>query len=84
MTRRALLINKIDSWNLGKLGSSLHDKLVTVQRMLTAGKKQQALENLESFVHELDAQKGSGLPDWWWQSWQLKSDAQQIRTVIGG
>ena len=75
------LIATISSYDLGKLGTSLTDKLVTVQRMLVAGKRSQARENLDSFIAQVKAQSGKGLADW--QAWQFATTAEQIKTVIG-
>jgi uncharacterized delta-60 repeat protein len=55
------LIALVDGYSLGKLGSSLTDKLTTVQRFLAAGKRRQAEENLEAFLAQVDAQRGKGL-----------------------
>ena len=75
------LINAVDGYGLGKLGTSLHDKLVTVQRMLAAGKKQQACDNLTSFISQVKAQNGKGLSTS--QVNDLTGRAQLIKTVIG-
>jgi hypothetical protein len=78
------LIAEIDGWNLDKLGTSLHDKLVIVQGALAAGKTAEALEDLDAFVSQVNAVKsGTKLPDWWWQSGEIKSKVGQIETVIG-
>jgi len=75
------VIAVVDGYQLGKLGSSLHDKLVTVQRFLAAGKPQQAMENLASFISQVDAQRGKGLTPS--QADALTSAAQRITNVIG-
>lgn len=55
------LIGLLESYELGKLGTSLRDKLATVQRFLATGKPRQAEDNLESFVAQVEAQRGKGL-----------------------
>lgn len=75
------LIAAISSYDLATLGTSLTDKLVTVQRMLVAGKRSQARANLDSFIAQVKTQSGNGLADW--QAWQLATTAEQIKTVIG-
>ena len=75
------MISTISGYGLGKLGTSLTDKLVTAQRMLAAGKNSQARESLDSFVAQVMAQSGKGLADW--QAWQLTTTAEQIKTVMG-
>ena len=51
------LLVAVDGYDLGKLGTSLHDKLVTVQRMLGADKLRQACDNLGSFLNQVMSQK---------------------------
>ena len=75
------LIAAVDGYHLDKLGSSLRDKLVTVQRFLAAGKPLQARDNLAAFVSQVESQRGKGLTDA--QADALKSAAQQIANVIG-
>lgn len=74
------LTTVVDSRPPGKLGTSLHDKLVTVQRFLAAGKPRQAEDNLASFTNQVDAQRGKGLTDV--QADALKTAALRIIEVI--
>ena len=74
------LIALVDGYQLGKLGTSLHDKLVTVQRFLAAGKPRQAEENLESFIAQVNSQAGKGLTQA--QAAALRTAAQRIIDVI--
>jgi HYR domain len=76
----AELIARIDRYGLGKLGTSLHDKLVTVQRFLAAGKPKQAEDNLDAFIAQVDAQRGKGLTNE--QADTLETAAQLILDVI--
>jgi hypothetical protein len=55
------LIALVESYQLRKLGTSLRDKLVSVQRLLAAGKPRQAEETLTAFVSQVRAQRGKGL-----------------------
>ncbi len=74
------LLALVESYDLGKLGTSLHDKLVTVQRFLAAGKPRQAEENLDSFIGQVEAQRGKGLTAE--QADALSSAALRIMDVI--
>lgn len=74
------LLTLVDSFGLGKLGTSLHDKLVTVQRFLAAGKPRQAEDNLEAFINQVETQRGKGLSQE--QADALESAAQRIMDVI--
>jgi hypothetical protein len=75
------LIAQVDSLNVGKLGTSLHDKLATAQRMLASGKVKQACENLDSFLGQVKAQTGKGLTvD---QGRSLTAGAREAKEVIG-
>jgi len=75
------LIALVDSYTLDKrLGTSLHDKLITVQRMLTNAKPKQACENLDSFLSQVKAQQGKGLTVE--QAKALTEGAQAIKDVI--
>ena len=76
------LIATIKNYNLAKLGTSLTDKLVTAQRMLAAGKKQQACDNLTSFISQVKA-SGNVKRLSTSQVDDLTGRAQQIKTVIG-
>jgi hypothetical protein len=75
------LLALVDGYDLGTLGTSLHDKLVTVQRLLAANKPRRACENLNSFLNQVRAQRGKGLTVE--QADRLIADAQRIRAVIG-
>ena len=74
------LLALVDSYGLGKLGTSLHDKVVTVQRFLAADKNRQAEDNLASFIAQVDAQRGKGLTST--QADALKDAALRIINVI--
>jgi probable HAF family extracellular repeat protein len=77
----ANLSTNLDSYNLGKLGTSLHDKLVTVQRFLAANKPQQACASLADFYSEVQSQSGKGLSVS--QAFDLAGSASRIMNVIG-
>jgi hypothetical protein len=72
----------VDSYALGKLGTSLHDKLAAVQRFLEAGKNRQAEDNLAAFISQVNAQRGKGLTPT--QADALGGVAQRIIDVIDG
>ncbi len=55
------LLALVDGYELRNLGSSLQDKLRTVQRFLATGKPRQAEENLAAVVSQVEAQRGKGL-----------------------
>jgi hypothetical protein len=74
------LLALIDSYERGNLGSSLRDKLRTVQRFLAAGKPRQAEENLAAFVSHVEAQHGKGLTSG--QADALVTAAERIIDVI--
>jgi hypothetical protein len=74
------LIALVNSYGLGKLGASLTDKLITVQRMLEANKRNQAIETVDSFISQVKAQKGKGLTIQ--QATELTNRAQEIRSAI--
>jgi uncharacterized delta-60 repeat protein len=57
----AALIALVESYDLRMLGSSLTDKLTSVQRLLERGKTAQACANLEGFLNQVSAQRGKGL-----------------------
>jgi len=75
------LIALVDSYQLDKLGTSLHDKLVTVQRMLANDKPKQACENLDNFLNQVRTQTGKGLTVA--QADELTARAQRVRDEIG-
>jgi hypothetical protein len=70
----------IRSWNV-EGGSSLLDKLASVQRFLDAGKTRQACENLSSFKSQVNAQKGKTLTPQ--QATELLNRATRIATLLG-
>jgi len=74
------LLALVDSYQLGKLGTSLHDKLVTVLRFLDSEKPRQAEDNLAAFIAQVDAQRGKGLTQE--QADALETAAQRIIDVI--
>ena len=74
------LLVLVDSYGFEKLGTSLHDKLVTAQRFLAAGKPRQAKESVYSFLAEVAAQRGKGLTDP--QADALDRAARRIITAI--
>ena len=75
------LITLVDGYQLDKLGTSLRDKLVTVQWMLANDQLKQACEGLGGFLNQVKAQKGKGLTvD---QANELTARTQAIRDVIG-
>jgi hypothetical protein len=74
------LVALVQSYELGKLGTSLTDKLATVKRMLNAGKRSQAVENLDALVKQVNSQDGKGLTHE--QASALTSAALKIRTAI--
>ena len=76
----------VDSYDLGKLGKSLNDELVRVQRALNPNKKQhteQACKKLDSFLHDVQAQTGKKKGLTMEQATELTTRAEQIKTVIG-
>lgn len=74
------LLALVDSYQLDKLGTSLQDKLVTVQQFLAAGKPRQAEENLAAFVAQVTAQRGKALTEE--QADALETAALRIIDVI--
>jgi len=74
------LIGLVKSYSLGKLGTSLTDKLVTVQRMLEANKRDQAIATLDSFLSQVKAQTGKGLT--FERAADLTNRAQEIKSAI--
>lgn len=75
------LMAQVDALDLAKLGTSLHDKLTTAQRMLVSGKVTQTCGNLDSFLGQVKAQTGKGLT--FEQSNALSAGAQRAKEVIG-
>jgi uncharacterized delta-60 repeat protein len=71
----------LDGLKLGKLGTSLHDKLVTVQSFLTANKPHQACASLADFIAQVNGQAGKGLTAS--QASYLSGSATRIENVIG-
>jgi hypothetical protein len=74
------LIALVESYELGKLGTSLRDKLIAAQRFLAAGKPRQAEDNLSGFIAQVSAQRGKALSDS--QSDALAAAAHRIIDVI--
>ena len=74
------LLALVNSYELGNLGSSLRDKLHTVQRFVAVGKPRQAEENLAVFVSQVEAQHGKGLTSG--QADALLTAAERIIEVI--
>lgn len=74
------LIALLDGYGLDRLGTSLRDKLSTVQRLLAAGKPQQAQDNLEAFIAQVDAQRGKGMTGE--QADALETAGQRILDLI--
>jgi hypothetical protein len=74
------LISLVDSYQLTKLGTSLEDKLGTAERLLSAGKETQAKDNLQSFVRQVEAQRGNALTEA--QADTLTRVAQRILNII--
>jgi probable HAF family extracellular repeat protein len=74
------LLTMLDGFTLAKLGTSLHDKLVTAQRQLAANKPKQACETLTSFVSQVESQSGKGLTAR--QASDLAGAANRIENVI--
>ena len=77
----AALMALVDSYQLGKLGSSFDDKLTTVVRFVADGKLSQANENLSALVANVTAQSGKGLTAA--QATALSSAATRIQHVLG-
>jgi hypothetical protein len=75
------LIALVESYGLGKLGTSLTDKLVKVQRMLESGKRKQAIHALDTFISHVNAQKRKALTRE--QAKELTNRAQDIKSAIG-
>jgi hypothetical protein len=75
------LIATVDSYKLAQLGSSLHDKLSSVQKFRTAGKTSQACVSLASFLNQVRSQTGKGLTSA--QGADLSASAQRISGVMG-
>jgi hypothetical protein len=75
------VIGLLQRWNLGRLGTSLTDKLNTAQRFNAGGKSKQACETLASLLREVNAQAGKGLTVE--QALELTARVTRIRDVIG-
>jgi hypothetical protein len=75
------LTTLVESYQLHGFGTSLKNKLVTVQRMLVNDMPQQACKLLDSFLNQVEAQTGKGLTIE--QAMELTTDAQRIMTVLG-
>ena len=74
------LLTVVDGYD-ARVGTSLHDKLVSVQRMLAAAKTRQACDGLDSFVNEVEAQAGKALTDA--QATDAIARAVRIALVLG-
>jgi chitinase len=75
------LIALVQSYGLDKLETSLTQKLVTVQRMLESDKRKQAIHALDTFINQVNAQKGKALTIE--QANELTNRAQDIKSAIG-
>jgi uncharacterized delta-60 repeat protein len=75
------LIRIVNGYQLGKLGTSLQDKLETVQLMLAANKPKPACANLRSFLSQIRAQTGKGLTVE--QADEITRSGGRIETAIG-
>ena len=69
------------SWNLGKLGTSLTDKLQRAKLFNAQGKFSQACETLANVLNQVSAQTGKGLTAD--QAFDLATRVTRIRYVIG-
>jgi hypothetical protein len=74
------LISLVDTYQLTKLGTSLEDKLGNAERLLSAGKETEAKDNLQSFINQVEAQRGKALTED--QTDTLSRVAQRILNVI--
>jgi hypothetical protein len=70
------LIDKLDGFDLAKLGNSLSQKLANAQSDLEAGRISNAVNKLQSFLNEVEAQRGKALTDG--QATQLTDCALEI------
>jgi alpha-tubulin suppressor-like RCC1 family protein len=75
------VLGLLQSWNLGKLGTSLMDKLHMAQRFNAEGRLKQACDNLESLLAQVSAQTGKGLTVE--QALELTTRVRRIQDVIG-
>ena len=71
----------ITSYGLGTLGTSLNDKLTTVQRMLAANKTNQACSSLDAFLNQVNAQTGKALSQA--QAPEVRLAAVRIKNAVG-
>jgi hypothetical protein len=55
------LLSTVDGYDLNRLGASLRDKLLTVERMLDADKSKQACTSLRGFMSQVEAQSGKAM-----------------------
>jgi hypothetical protein len=69
------------SWNLGRLGTSLTDKLQKAKLFNAQGKFGQACETLATILNQVSAQTGKGLTAD--QAFDLTTRVTRIRNVIG-
>ena len=80
------LIGIVGSYDLGRLGKSLTDRLVTVQRLLDTSKKlnrREVCKNLDSFLREVKDQTGKKKGLTTEQAAGLTIRAERIKAVIG-
>jgi len=75
------LDNLIESWSLGKLGTSLVDKVNKARRFNEVGKYSQACDTLASLLLQVEAQIGKGLTVA--QAADVTTIAGRIISVIG-
>lgn len=76
-----LVLALVDSYGLGKLGTSLDDKLRAVSTLIAAGEPGEAAENLSAFVAQVNAQAGKALRTS--QAAALTDAATRIQHVLG-
>jgi hypothetical protein len=77
----ANLIALVDSYELSRLGASLHEKLVAAQELVLAGNSSGACTRLNAFLAEVAAQSGKALTVE--QANALTSGATQLEATLG-
>ena len=75
------LLALVESYDVRTLGTSLQDKLASVQKLIADGKSARACDVLASFLSQVSAQRGKGLTAG--QADALATDARRIRAVLG-
>ncbi len=75
------LIARVDRYNLGQLGTALHEKLVRAQGFLGANKPKRACEVLDRFLAQVKEQRGKRISVE--RADGLTADARRIKAVIG-